>query len=311
MRITPTTKINQLLSRVIGTVDYKGQGTLHPIDEHVCNPFCLFDEAATITRKDTPPFGVHPHAGAMILTICLSGSLKNITYVKGKEQKTIHGKNDDSPFLVALNAGRGAVHDEHTASDNPTKLLQIVWMTGDDQSKAEMFSDEEPTIITQENDETKIMLCVGSFRGHDAVIQCKQDASVTVLLVTIPPGGKFETDEFANRDGGGNAFIYNVNYEEYNETIEVNDEEVHISHLVDMEFNVGTINIVNKEKNDKAATVLIGFGKPLEKVWTKLLMHNGFIFAQSQEDAEDKLEEFERDGVSKFGLRSSPNCFCV
>jgi len=307
MRILPTT-ISGPITRVIGSLDFKGQGTTH-ILPHV-NPFVLLDEAPVITEPNIPKFGIHPHSGAMIVTICLSGYIENIYYSQGVEKKEVHGPG---PFLLAVNSGRGMVHDEHTGEDKPTKLLQLAWMTGDDTSDAELFCQNNPVIL-EEDDGVKIMLCAGSFRQMDSGIPCKQNQSLTVLYITLPPGGTFQTDEFVNQDG---IFIYSLDDNNNKIPLWVNGKKVlESSHalvdiLPDDEFDCNTIKIENREEkiancngdDDKDVKVLMGFGRPLENVWTKMLMHNGFIFSRTEDDAENKKLEFEEFGVSHFGSK--------
>jgi redox-sensitive bicupin YhaK (pirin superfamily) len=292
MRIVPTTWAAPFLARVIGSTDYKGSGTNHQISD--INPFVLLDEAAIITNRNVPKFGLHPHSGVMVLTICLSGSVENV-YIdrNGKEVKSVHGPG---PFLLAVNSGRGVVHDEHTFSEDPCKLLQLAWMTGDDESDAEICHVAEPLILN-EGDGTDIMLCAGTFRQKESGIVCSQNPSITVIFVTLPPGGAFQTDEFC----GGNAFVYNMNYENQRGPLSVNNAQVPASHVVDMEQHSGQLKITNEGTN--VVSVLIGHREPINPKWNKLLMFNGFIFAKSEEDAEKKQDEFRQVGITGFGQR--------
>jgi len=299
MKIIPAT-INGPLSRVIGSLDVHGNGTNHPLP-HV-NPFVLLDEACTITKPNIPAFGLHPHSGAMILTICLSGYVENVSFdCESSKIKSIHGPG---PFVLAVNAGRGVVHDEHTYDGGDdevgcsTKLIQLAWMTGDDALAAEMFYDDHPVVLEQE-DGVQVMLCAGNYCQKSSVISCREVPSVTVLIVSLPPGGKFETDEFVNRMGDG--FIYNLGYEGRKGPVWVNGEEVLESQVaVELELNSRNVEIENRG-SDCEATTLLGFAKPLDEVWTKLLMYNGFIFSKSQESALEKKLEFEKVGAANFG----------
>lgn len=201
-----------------------------------------------------------------------------------------------------FNIFRGIVHDEHTFGDKPTKLFQLAWMTADASADAELFHQNDPVILSQD-DGVKVMLCAGNFRDHASGITCKERPDLTVLLITLSPGGKFETDEFTNQEG--NVFIYNTKYENRKGPVWINGEQEVLESqvVVDMPLDSKTIKIENRgTEND--ATLLLGFGKPFDKVWTKLLMHNGFIFAETEEDAEKKNLEFETVGAAKFGKRT-------
>ena len=299
MKIIPAT-INGPLSRVIGSLDVLGNGTNHTLP-HV-NPFVLLDEACTITKPNIPAFGLHPHSGAMILTICLSGYVENVSFdCKSSKVQSVHGPG---PFVLAVNAGRGVVHDEHTYDYDDaegkcsTKLIQLAWMTGDDVLDSEMFYDAHPIVLEQE-DGVQVMLCAGNYGPKSSVISCREVPSVTVLIITLPPGGKFETDEFVDRMGNG--FVYNLGYEGRKGPVWVNGKEVLESKVaVELDFHSRNVEIENRG-SDCEATTLLGFARPLDKVWTKLLMHNGFIFAKSQEAAFEKKLEFEKVGAANFG----------
>ena len=291
MRITPTTPINALLTRVIGSTDVRGQGTKHAIAD--INPFVLLDETAVFTKKHVPPFGRHPHSGAMILTICLMGSLNNMTIKDGKEVSEVVGPG---PFVLGLNANRGAVHDEHTSSDQPTKLMQLAWLTGDNESDCEFQHVAEPKVLKE--DDCEIMLCCGTFRQEASGIMCRQNPSVTAFVVKLTSGGIFETDEFEE----GNVFVYCIDYEEKRGPLLVNDNEVPNAHVTDMSLESGSkLKIENKNGHD--VSVLVGYGKPIEPKWKKLLMFDGFVFAPSEDELQKKEDEFKKVGAEGFGLK--------
>ena len=90
---------------------------------------------------------------------------------------------------------------------------------------------------------------------------CSQNPSITVLIVTLPPGGAFQTDEFC----GGNAFVYNMNYENQRGPLSVNNAQVPASHVVDMEQHSGQLKITNEGTN--VVSVLIGHGEPINPKW--------------------------------------------
>lgn len=244
MRIIPSTINGPILVRAIGSTDFRGAGTPHPIAD--ANPFVFLEHLSSpIQKPNVPPFGLHPHSGVTILTIGLSGVIENVVVDPrssdkagnetqnqnghGKEKRSIHGTGH-GPFLVATNAGRGVVHDEHTYTSNPCDLVQCAFVTGDNTSEAHISYVEEPTILHQKRgDESStssvspscdIMICAGSFRGKDSgleigpKIQTGGDRSTnvpTLLHITIPPGGCFEmNDEDMVGLQGGNTFVYNM-----------------------------------------------------------------------------------------------------
>lgn len=83
--------------RVIGTVDFKGQGTVHEVAD--VNPFILMDDPPLIAKKGLPPFGTHPHHGLQVISLIWSGSI--YSKLAHQEKETIcHG-----PVSVSLFAG--------------------------------------------------------------------------------------------------------------------------------------------------------------------------------------------------------------
>eukprot|EP00286_Rhodomonas_abbreviata_P000045 CAMPEP_0181288424 /NCGR_PEP_ID=MMETSP1101-20121128/325_1 /TAXON_ID=46948 /ORGANISM="Rhodomonas abbreviata, Strain Caron Lab Isolate" /LENGTH=287 /DNA_ID=CAMNT_0023392545 /DNA_START=82 /DNA_END=945 /DNA_ORIENTATION=- len=286
MRVVPTTQ-NGILTRAIASTDCRGAGTYHPIS--AINPFVVLENAPVITSPNVPPFGLHPHSGIMVVTICLSGQVEYV-HIDGNGNKVVEVQGP-GPFLSAVNAGRGAVHDEHTYTADPCKLIQCAWMSGEDNTSAELTYVPKPTVLCQD-DQTKIMLCVGSFRGSDSGI--RPPNPTTLLHITLPSGGKFQTEY------EGNAFVYNM---EGAGAVLVNQEKVPPSHIADMEENKGYLDISNDSPD--TATLLVGYGAPITPEWTKLLMFNGFIYAASVEDAEKKEEEFRERGIHGFGRGST------
>lgn len=284
MRIVPITT-SVFLKRVIGSTDFKGQGTIHPLVD--CNPFVFLEDVPVINSPHVPKFGMHPHSGVMILTVCLTGYMENVMIDRnGEKQTSVHGPG---PFLLAVDSGRGLVHDEHTAKEAPTKILQLAWTTGDDSSEAQFFNDEDPLILREDNG-AEVMLCAGKFGKRKARIT---QNCPTVLCVTLPAGISFETDELTS----GNGFLYSIEHQ--CGPLSVNGLHVPHGHAVDFEHHSGPLKV--KNESDNVVSVLIGYGEPLQSKWTKLLMHDGFIFAKTEEDAEKKREEFRLLGANRFG----------
>lgn len=293
MRIVPAARRHPALIRVIGTLDFRGSGTKHAL--HDVNPFMLFDEATVMTKARIPSFGLHPHSAAFIVTICLSGEVEYVTIKNGKKEVKVLGPG---PFLAAVDTGFGLVHDEHTYTADPCKLFQLIWMTADDKSDGSMMHVDKPLFIHEDNG-TNIMLCTGTFRGKESGIMCKQVPSVTVLYITIPPGSDFETDEFCK----GNTFVYNTSDNDEKVSLFVNEEKVPVANIavISMGENTNQLKLTNRGESDIG--VLVGYGEPINPIWTKLLMGNGFIFAKSEEEALKKEDHFKKVGIYKFGQK--------
>jgi hypothetical protein len=68
----PRTPLHGSLSRLIGGLDCKGNGTNHPLIS--VEPFILCDSAKEIIGAGKPPFGFHPHHGLIAMTYVLSGA---------------------------------------------------------------------------------------------------------------------------------------------------------------------------------------------------------------------------------------------
>ncbi len=134
--------------RVIGTVDFLGQGTKHAVAD--VNPFVLLDDPPTMVgpvllrssffffshkkvaaqrKAGLPPFGLHPHHGLHVCSIVWEGQLDSRTLPE-PVFTTLTG-----PRAVSVFAGRGLAHDEHTHSDEPTTMQQLIWLVPEEARK--------------------------------------------------------------------------------------------------------------------------------------------------------------------------------
>ena len=59
------------LTRLVGSLDVKGQGTKHELEG--LDPVVLCDYSGVIAGAGKPPFGLHPHYGMIAVTAVLEG----------------------------------------------------------------------------------------------------------------------------------------------------------------------------------------------------------------------------------------------
>ena len=113
-----------MLRRAIGTTDIDGKGTKHPV-ERQADPFVILDEAV-LPPNTKPPFGAHPHAGLVAVTIPFNPSFAGLLWDNISE---LNGEKEYGPLwsngLFQIKAGRGVVHDEGRDVDKEVILSRV------------------------------------------------------------------------------------------------------------------------------------------------------------------------------------------
>jgi len=97
--------------RAVGSVDIDGRGVQHELPSF--GPF-LFLEDALLPRGKMPPFGKHPHAGLLSLTLLLRGDhVKPWDNIWGESLTLRPGG------MYVVDSGTGIVHSEDLVVTNP------------------------------------------------------------------------------------------------------------------------------------------------------------------------------------------------
>lgn len=111
--------------RAVGSVDIDGRGVQHDLPSF--GPF-LFLEDALLPRGKMPPFGKHPHAGLLSLTLLLRGDcVKPWDNIRGASAILRPGG------MYAVDSATGIVHSEdrviHNADDTGTATHALfIWL---------------------------------------------------------------------------------------------------------------------------------------------------------------------------------------
>eukprot|EP00095_Tigriopus_kingsejongensis_P000373 maker-scaffold319_size207808-snap-gene-1.17 protein:Tk00373 transcript:maker-scaffold319_size207808-snap-gene-1.17-mRNA-1 annotation:"predicted protein" len=106
-------------TRLIGSLDFKGQGTKHPLAE--LDPFILCDDSGSIQGKGKPPFGLHPHYGLIAVSTILEGAFADEDNLNG-----LSSDFNEAGGVYAVSAGQGVCHAETTQCEGPNRLIQTI-----------------------------------------------------------------------------------------------------------------------------------------------------------------------------------------
>lgn len=188
-----------MLMRIIGSTDAVGNGKQHKCAD--VNPFILFDEA-TLQKKHVPKFGPHPHHGMAVCTIIKEGSLLNRIPQDDHEGTVI-----DGPGYVAVNAGRGTVHEEMTASSDRTRLAQIAWLIPKASRKnaAKHLGHGPLKYHSIEGAKSSFAVVAGEARGVKGPVQ--HETSLNIVHGFMEGNGGSIEVEVDEKDNGAFVFV--------------------------------------------------------------------------------------------------------
>eukprot|EP00873_Tetraselmis_striata_P016933 jgi/Tetstr1/437197/TSEL_002767.t1 len=283
------------LKRAIGTTDIHGAGTKHPVGD--VNPFILLDGVPPIAKKDTPGFGMHPHAGLQVATLGFAGSVRSkLGHAEGEDLVVGAG---GGAWMLATYAGRGASHDEHTASDTETRMSQLAWLipeaNRDDPARCDHADDMAPKLLDGGKVEAWDVAQQGLFEGHpEPSAKLPAPIRIDVVMSRIQPGGTLSVKEMT--PGGAFAFIANPDFPG---KVDVSGTELAASELAILSAECGPVTVRND--GGDPVEVLLGAGQRVEEPWVKILHSNGFLIAKDAEAARAKAAQFDLEGPERFG----------
>jgi redox-sensitive bicupin YhaK (pirin superfamily) len=155
--------------RALGSVDIDGRGVQHELSSF--GPF-VFVEDALLPRGNMPPFGKHPHAGLLSITLLLRGD-----YVKPWDNIRGHSATLRPRGMYVVNSGSGIVHSEdnveHNAHDTGSATHAIfIWLDPgimradypDIVASARVFLPTEIPVVEEQGAMT-IRVLLGAYRG--------------------------------------------------------------------------------------------------------------------------------------------------
>lgn len=247
------------LARVVGSLDLEGKGTRFDLAE--VGPFVLVDDARGLDGPDLPPFGAHPHAGLVALSYVASGGpWRSRANAPGAEEIPF-GAGD---VLVTV-AGRGAVHDERTEGPGLHEMTQIILRLparrADVAASVTRIAPERiaPSVLRLFGPSTLAPLDLDAAAYH-VVLAPGDDATIT-----LPAS---QRAGFAYTRGGA-AHVAGV--------------AVTADHVAELAPDGSPLVI--EASDDRGADLLLGVGAPLDEPWVKLLGHDGFVVAPSEDAA--------------------------
>lgn len=276
------------LHRLVGGLDFKGQGTNHPLLS--VDPVVLCDAlAAPLMGTGQPPFGMHPHFGLIAISYVLEGTIAD------NDNLTEDRHINPTGSIYAVSSGRGVCHKEETASEGPNTIIQTVVRIPREKLNllpqiARVKAEDQP--ITNLPGGT-FRLLVGSNAGKESATL---DALPRFILgrlqvesgqtVQVPIDQDLEHG-YAYVLSGGNE---HAKIGDHNITSEVGLYIFESGHVLEVSNPVGTNTL----------DLFIAAGKKINnEPWVKLLGHNGFIIASDEEEANAVMAKVDEVG-NKF-----------
>lgn len=277
IRTVPTlARAGGILRRVVGSTDARGQGVEFALAD--VGPFILLDDARGLEGPNQPPFGAHPHAGLVALSIVPDGgSWQSRANVPGMEYLAF-GEGQ----VVMTVAGRGIVHDETSVGDGAHGMLQLILRL------PAARRDTAPTIAAW----TPTEVAPGVHRLFDPTRLAIAGLDAAAYRCRMGPGQRATLPVPTSHTTG---FVY------------PRDGSVGIGGHALPEHGVAELGADGDQleltaEGDRPIDCLVATAAGLPEPWAKLLGHEGFVVAADEAAAAAKLAEYRRDG-DRFGQR--------
>ncbi len=254
-----------LLRRVIGSTDIHGAGTPWEVPE--LGPFVMFDEARGLEGPEMPPFGMHPHAGLVAVSIIPEGGRwTSRSNVPKSEPIPL-----DSGDVLLSHAGWGVVHDEHTTSAGSHSMMQIILRLPAAARESRPWFRKLGR-VSLEADGVHCALGPGELRelGLDSAIHLGRMSPSSTAAVDIPS----THSEILVYVREGSASVCGT--------------EVRADHFA-LLADEGAMTL---ESGGEGAYVVVLSGSKVDEPWVRLLGHNGFLIGGDAEAAQAKMAEF-------------------
>lgn len=270
------------LLRLIGTVDFKGQGTKHELAD--VDPVLLLD-IGVIEGKGLPPFGMHPHYGLIAVTTVVEGAFEDADNLTGKSDHI-----NEALGIYAVSAGRGVCHEEKSAREGRHVAIQTIFKIPQDKLHLppELIRIDKDQIPVLEMDGGKVRLNVGKLGGVESPVKLKAFPRAVMLramvdkgkAMTIPLDGDLERGFVVVIDGKCKV---GSGKEELGK-----DEGLLV-------FGSGGGLVLDNCQGEGICDTLIVAGKPLNEPWVKLLGRNGFIIAKDEAEADKVMDVIKKE----------------
>jgi len=269
------------LKRLVGSVDFKGQGTQHELAG--LDPVVLCDYAV-INGAGQPPFGLHPHYGMIAVTTVVEGA-----FTDGDNLNPPDNHLNSAGGIYMVSAGRGVCHEEATAHDGRHVAIQTIFKIPEDKKDflPELIKVDAKDIPDLGLPNGTVRLLVGKLGDIESPAKVKALPRVVMLMVKASTSAKLTLPLDEDLEHG---YVYVLNgkcklggQEEWCEA----GEGLWL-------FGEGAA--LNVESGDDGVEALVVAAKPLNEPWFKMLGRNGFIITASEEEAEKVMEVVHKNG---------------
>ncbi|XP_059085380.1 uncharacterized protein LOC131882295 [Tigriopus californicus] len=291
IKFVPATKTGPF-SRLIGSLDFKGQGTKHPLE--VLDPFVLCDDSGSIQGKGKPPFGLHPHYGLIAISSVLEGAFSDEDNING-----LSGEFNEAGSVYAVSAGQGLCHSEVTQVDGPSRLIQTIVKIPQDKLE---FHPEISKVKAADVPKIQLpggyfSLLVGKLDIYQSPICLKAMPRFILGRLFVEPKTVCSLPMDSDLEHGF-AYVLKGNGGKIAGENIVSDPGVYL-----FENSSGLLSVENSDSSS-ILELFVGAALKLNEPWVKLLGHNGFIIAENEEKAQSVMAKVDNAGVKNFNYKT-------
>ena len=265
------------LQRLIGTTDFRGKGTTHPLA--ALDPIVLCDIGA-MSGKGKPPFGMHPHYGLIAVTTVIEGCFMDADNLNG-----VSDHFNEALDIYAVSAGKGVCHEEKSAREGNHSAIQTIFKIPanklDLPPELKKVTKDQIPVMKVEGGELRVN--IGRLGDTESPATLKSLPRVVMARAFVEKGKTMNVPLDSDLEHG---YVLVINGE-----CKVGSEKESLSKgggiIV---FGSGGNLLLDNESGESLCDALVVAGKPLNEPWVKLLSRNGFIIAKDEETA-NRVEE--------------------
>lgn len=261
------------IQRLVGTVDFKGQGTTHEV-AHV-DPVVLCD-IGRVEGKGLPAFGMHPHYGLIAVTTVVEGAFEDVDNLYDKSDQL-----NEAFGIYGVSAGKGLCHNEFTAREGTHMAIQTIFKIPKDKLclQPELIRVKKEDVPVIELEGGKLRVNIGRHGKVESPAKLQAFPRAVMLRVAVDIGKSMRIPIDADLQHG---FVIVIDGKC---KVGAENQELEKDSGLLM-FAEGGDLIIDNGDGEKVCDALIVAGKPLNEPWVKLLGRNGFIIAEDEKEAD-------------------------
>ncbi|XP_065051307.1 uncharacterized protein LOC135680983 [Rhopilema esculentum] len=277
------------LQRLVGSLDFKGQGTKHPLVD--VDPVMLCD-IGVINGKGLPPFGMHPHYGLIAVTTVVEGCFMDADNLNG-----VSDHLNEAFGIYAVSAGRGVCHEEKTAREGKHMAIQTIFKIPADKLDLppELIRVDRDDIPVMDLEGGKLRVNVGKLGNVESPVKLKAFPRAVMVRAFVDQGKTMEVPLDGDLEQGFVIVIEGMS------KIGAEKEQLEKDGGC-LVFGKGGSLLIDNSEGEHVCDALIVAGKPLNEPWVKLLGRNGFIIAKDEEEA-DKVMDVVKKEENDFSFK--------